>query len=274
MRTHAVRPSGCTLGAPAVRSDAARPAVRRPRALRPTHAGNMSVLPSTRDATSEPGITPDGQSERGRRVPIGDPDEVELASYMAEAGRILGASLDTAATLRQVAELIVPGIADWCAIDLLEPDGRLSTLVIAHRDPERVALVETLRDRYPPRPDAPVGSYAVARTGEAMIIERIDDEMLERSVTSEEQRDLLRTLGLRSWMCAPMSGGGRISGTIAFAAAESGRVFSTRHLAFAADLGARAGAALENARAFLVADRFRRIVDAVAEAVFVVEPAS
>jgi two-component system sensor histidine kinase BarA len=203
-----------------------------------------------------------------------DPTETDLASYMAEAGRILGASLDTSATLRQVAELIVPRIADWCAIDLLEEDGRLSTLVISHRDPERIAMVEELRDRYPPDPDASVGSYAVARSGQGMIIATIDESLLSQTVTDEDQMSLLRRLGLRSWMCAPMIGGGRVSGTIAFAAAESGRRFGPRHLAFAVDLAARAGAALENARAFHVADRFRRILDAVAEAVFVVEPST
>jgi PAS domain S-box-containing protein len=202
------------------------------------------------------------------------PDEVELASYMAEAGRILGASLDTPSTLRQVAALIVPGIADWCAIDLLEADERLSTLVIAHRDPDRVALVAELRERYPPRPDAPIGAYAVARTGEAMIIETVDDEMIEETITDPGHKDLIRRLGLRSWMCAPMVSGGRVSGVIALASAESGRRFGTRQLAFAVDLAARAGAALENSRAFYVADRFRRILDAVAEAVFVVEPAT
>jgi PAS domain S-box-containing protein len=207
-------------------------------------------------------------------VPTSDPDEVELASYMAEAGRILGSSLDTSATLRQIAALIVPGIADWCAIDLLEADGHLSTLVIGHRDPAKVALVEELRDRFPPLPDAPVGSYAVARTGEAMIIETIDDAMIEETINDQTHKELIRRLGLRSWMCAPMASGGRVSGTIAFAAAESGRTFGTRQLAFAVDLAARAGAALENARAFQVADRFKRILDAVAEAVFVVEPAS
>jgi PAS domain S-box-containing protein len=204
----------------------------------------------------------------------GEPDEVELASYMAEAGRILGASLDTGATLRQVAELIVPGIADWCAIDLLDADERLSTLVIAHRDPDKAALVEELRESFPPRPDAPVGAYAVARTGQAMIIETVDDEMIEDAITDKGHQDLIQRIGLRSWMCAPMIGGGRVSGTIAFASAESGRTFSTRQLAFAVDLAARAGAALENSRAFHVADRFRRILDAVAEAVFVVEPAT
>jgi PAS domain S-box-containing protein len=204
----------------------------------------------------------------------GEPDEVELASYMAEAGRILGASLDTASTLRQVADLIIPGIADWCAIDLLESDDRLSTLVIAHRDPDKVALVAELRERFPPRPEAAVGAYAVVRTGEAMIIETIDDAMIDESITDKRHKDLIKRLGLRSWMCAPMVGGGRVSGTITFASAESWRTFSTRQLAFAVDLAARAGAALENSRAFHVADRFRRILDAVAEAVFVVEPAS
>jgi PAS domain S-box-containing protein len=234
----------------------------------------MSVLPSSAEAISEPGVTPRGRSDHGRRATIGADDEVELASYMAEAGRILGASLDTAATLREVAELIVPGVADWCAIDLLEPDGRLSTLVIAHRDPDQIALVEELRDRFPPRPEAAVGSYAVARTGQAMIIETIDDELIEETIRDPEHKALVKRLGLRSWMCAPMMGGGRVSGTIAFAAAESGRNFSTRQLAFAVDLAARAGAALENSRAFHVADRFRRILDAVAEAVFIVEPTS
>ena len=73
--------------------------------------------------------------------PIHDPDDVTLAAFMAEAGRILGSSLDSAATLRQVAELIVPGIADWCAIDLLDADGTLASVAVAHRDPSRVALV-------------------------------------------------------------------------------------------------------------------------------------
>ena len=247
----------------------------RPRDVATTCArGIMTAVRPTAGPVTEPGQTSSWSGDPERPVPRNDPDEVELATYMAEAGRILGASLDTSATLRQIAELIVPGIADWCAIDLLESDGRLSTLVIAHRDPARVALVEELRDRYPPRTDAPVGSYAVARTGQAMIIEEIDDAMLAETITDQAHLDLIERLGLRSWMCAPMTGGGRVSGTIAFAAAESGRIFRTRQLAFAVDLAARAGAALENARAFHVADRFRRILDAVAEAVFVVEPAT
>jgi PAS domain S-box-containing protein len=203
---------------------------------------------------------------------VRDPDEVTFATLMAEAGRILGSSLDSAATLSQVAELIVPGIADWCAIDLLGPDGTLTQVAIAHRDPDRVRFVEELRRRYPADPDAKIGSYAVARSGTPMMLPVIDEAVLQATARDGEHRRLIEAVQLRSWMCAPMTAGGRVLGTIGFAGAESGRRFGPRHLAFAADLATRAGAAIDNARAFHAADRFRQILDAVAEAVFVLEP--
>jgi len=205
---------------------------------------------------------------------LSDADDVTLAAYLADAGRILGSSLDSAATLRQIADLIVPGVADWCAIDLLDTDGRLTPLALAHRDPRRMRLVEELRREYPADPDAEIGSYAVARSGQAMIIPVIDPEKLVATARDQRQIDLVRRLELHSWMCAPMTVAGKVLGTIGFAAAESGRTFEARHVAFAVDLAARAGAAIENARAFQTADRFRQILDAVAEAVFVLEPST
>lgn len=203
-----------------------------------------------------------------------DPDDVALAAILADAGRILGSSLDSSATLRQIADLIVPAVADWCAIDLLDADGLLVPLALAHRDPARSRLVEELRTRYPADPDAPVGAYSVARTGQAALIPLIDEERLAATARDQQQVDLLRALEIRSWMCAPMTVAGKVLGTIGFAAAESGRTFEARHVAFAIDLAARAGAAIENARAFQTADRFRQILDAVAEAVFVLDPAT
>ena len=210
----------------------------------------------------------------GSMATILDPDDVALAAILADAGRILGSSLDSSATLRQIADLIVPAVADWCAIDLLDADGRLVPLALAHRDPQRARLVEELRTRYPADPDAPVGAYSVARTGQAALIPVIDEERLAATARDQEQIDLLHDLQLRSWMCAPMTVAGKVLGTIGFAAAESGRYFEARDVAFAIDLAARAGAAIENARAFQTADRFRQILDAVAEAVFVLDPAT
>lgn len=230
----------------------------------------MTSLPPIARPADEPG----GLWSPGGRPgdPAAEADDVALAGFLAEAGRIVGSSLDSAATLRQVAELIVPGVADWCAMDLLDADGRLNSFAVAHRDPDRVLLVDELRRRFPADPASPVGIYAVARTGEAIVIPEIDDARLQQTARDEDHLELIRSLGLRSWMCAPMVVGGRVLGTISFAGAESGRTFGQRHLRFAVDLAARAGAAIENARAFHAADRFRQILDAVAEAIFVLEP--
>jgi len=228
-----------------------------------------ALPPITRPSDeSRPLLASDTQARAG----LLDPDDITLAAYLADAGRILGSSLDSAATLRQIADLIVPGVADWCAIDLLAADGRLVPLALAHRDADRMQLVEELRTRYPADPEAEIGPYAVARSGQAMVIPLIDEAMITASARDADQVDLVRRLQLRSWMCAPMTVAGKVLGTIGFAGAESGRTFESRHVAFAVDLAARAGAAIENARAFQTADRFRQILDAVAEAVFVLEP--
>ncbi len=202
---------------------------------------------------------------------VADPDEIALDRFMAEAGRILGVTLDVEATLGQVASLAVPQIADWCSIDLLGPDGTLEPIAVAHQDAEKVALVEELRREYPEDRDSPVGPYQVVRQGRTMTIE-VTPEMIRAVAVDERHAGLLAELGLHSWMCVPMTVGDRVLGTISFAGAESGRSFGARHIAFAENLAMRAGAALENARAFRTADRFRRILDTVAEAVFVIEP--
>lgn len=202
---------------------------------------------------------------------LGDPDEVALSRFMAEVGRILGASLDVEATLRQVAALAVPTIADWCAIDLVGQDGRLEPLAIAHQDPDKVALVEELQRAYPADPTSPTGADEVVRQRRTMTAQ-VTPEMIAAAAVDDRHAKLLSELRLYAWMCVPMLVGERVLGTISFAGAESERSFGARHVAFAEILAGRAAAALENARAFRTADRFRRILDTVAEAVFVIEP--
>lgn len=204
--------------------------------------------------------------------PVAHDDEAAtLAAVIAEAGRILGASLDPQATLRQVADLIVPRVAAWCAVDLIGDDGELRPLVVAHRDPERVRLVEELRRSYPPDPDAPVGAWAVLRSGEPIAVP-VTPESLAAAAKDARHAELLRGLEISAWMGVPMIVAGRVLGTISLAAADPGFTFGPAYLRFATDLALRAAIALSNAQAYQAADRFRRILDAVAEAIFVLDP--
>jgi two-component system, cell cycle sensor histidine kinase and response regulator CckA len=169
------------------------------------------------------------------------------ASFMAEASRILASSLDYERTLRNVAELAVPEVADWCAIDLLE-NGELHRVAVEHKDPDRIALVRKLEERYPSNPDATVGAPQVVRTGRSEFAATIPDEMLKEAAQDAEHLEMLRELGLRSYVIAPLVARDQVLGSILFVHAESGRTYAEEDLEFVEDLARRAGTAIDNAR--------------------------
>ncbi len=70
---------------------------------------------------------------------------------LAESGRVLASSLDSKQTLRNVAEAAVPGLADWCMVDLLDDAGQRARVASAHRDPAQRDLVARLRRGEPSR---------------------------------------------------------------------------------------------------------------------------
>src|ERR1700730_10380704 len=64
--------------------------------------------------------------------------------FIAEASRVLAASMDYTATLQQVARLAVPQIADWCAIDLLGDRDEIERVAFHHVDPVTLAAARKL----------------------------------------------------------------------------------------------------------------------------------
>jgi PAS domain S-box-containing protein len=170
--------------------------------------------------------------------------------FLAEAGEAFASSLDYEETLRRVARLVVPDLADWCAVDVLDPAGHPHLVALAHVDPEKVAFARDFRQRYPPDPREDRGFYHVVRTGRPQLYPEIPDELLEQSITDPEQLRLIRDIGMRSVMIVPMSVAGHTIGTLSFVSAESRRVFDQDDLAFAGELARRAAVAVENARLY------------------------
>jgi GAF domain-containing protein len=170
--------------------------------------------------------------------------------FLAEAGQALASSLSYEETLQRVAQLVVPQLADWCAIELPDDRGRLQQVALAHVDPAMVERGRTMRERWPPDPDGPVGTHAVMRSGEPQLLADIPDEMLVASAADDEQLAAMRAIGLRSAMIVPMVSGGRTLGVISFVFSEGRRRYGERDVAFALDLAARAATAIENARLY------------------------
>ena len=124
--------------------------------------------------------------------------------FLSRASQELASSLDYQETLRAVARLAVPEIADWCAVDVRVGD-ELERVAVEHVDPERVALAREVQERYPADPSADTGVWGVLRRGLAELYRDIPDELLVQTARDEEHLELIRKVGLRSAMLAPMS---------------------------------------------------------------------
>jgi PAS domain S-box-containing protein len=168
--------------------------------------------------------------------------------FLAEASAALASSLDYESTLKQVAELAVPRIADWCGVEILTPDGSLEQLAVAHVDPSKRELAKEWRRRWPPPPDSL--PYQAVRSGRPALLGEITDEMVEAGTPDPEQRRLARELGLRSAMVVPLIVGKEAIGVLSFVTAESARRYGTEDLILATEIAGRASLAIENARAY------------------------
>ena len=194
----------------------------------------------------------------------------ETLRFLSKASTLLSSSLDYRETLASVARLAVPRLADWCVVDVVEVDGSLQRLAAEHEDPEKVALARRLQERYPPDPDAPYGVNHVVSTGRSELVPEIPESGLDEVARDEEHRELLRTLGLKSYMVVPLVARGRMLGAISFVSAESGRRYGEEDLELAEDLARRAALAVDNARLYEeaqneIAER-RRTEEALREA--------
>jgi PAS domain S-box-containing protein len=194
---------------------------------------------------------------------VTDGKDAELRQrFLAEAGQLLAASLDYEETLQRVARMVVPQLADWCGIDMVDERGDVVHVTVAHADPAKVQLAHDLRERYPPDMDAPSGVPAILRGGPAELYPEIPEEMLEASAVDEEHLRIIRAVGIRSGMAVPMRLGSETLGVITLVSSESGRVFDEGDLAFAEDLALRAATAVQNARLYAAQERVAHTLQA------------
>lgn len=174
----------------------------------------------------------------------------ETRRFLAEATRELAASLDYKTTLENLARLAVPRLADWCVVDMVEEDGSLRQVAIAHRDPAKVDMARELRQRYPPEPGTPHPVLKAVRTGQAEVVSDIPDSMFVAVARDAKHREAIRQASPRSYMVVPLNASGRTLGVITFATAESDRRYGPADLALAEELARRAALAVDNARLY------------------------
>jgi PAS domain S-box-containing protein len=164
---------------------------------------------------------------------------------LAEVSRLLDASLDYEATLNEVARVAVRTLADWCIVHLLEQDGSIRWLALAHGDPAKESVARQLQERYP----ASEGVTRVLRTGVSEMYggEASDSQRAARAHDAEHLR-MLRELDSRAVMIVPLTARGRMLGALSVISTQPGRVYDATDLAIAEEMARRCGQAVDNAR--------------------------
>lgn len=170
--------------------------------------------------------------------------------FIAQASVLLAGSLDYEETLAQVAQSAVPELADWAAVDIVEADGSIRRLAIAHADPAKIVWARELERRFPMEPDATSGVPQVIRSGEPVFYPKIPRELLEGAATDDESRRILDELHLTSLITVPLQARGSTLGAITFVYAESERHYTEADLRITRGLALRAASAIDNARLY------------------------
>jgi len=189
------------------------------------------------------------------------------AAFLVRAGACLRDTPDSGRGLATVTAMVVPEFADWCAVDVLQEDGSIERLAVAHAEPGKESLGWELARCYPLQPDAELGVAYVIRTGHPELVPEIPAWGLEAEATDARHLRILRELGLRSCVVVPLRSPRGIVGALSLVSAESGRRYGDDDLAFAQTLADLASGAADDARRARPATAGRE-ADVLLEALF------
>jgi len=200
--------------------------------------------------SGEPGGRASSPADSAARARLTPERLVAQTLALSTLSGVLGASLDEAAAMRDVAGALAPAFADLCSVVLVDDaDDRMwvaarvadgaSDAVL--RDLSGVALPSYLAERW----------RAILRAGRAMLVPDCAADFRANAPPGDRYAATIGRLGPSSALLAPLVSRRRSLGVLNFAMlARSGREFGAADLGFAEELGHRVGLAIDNARRY------------------------
>jgi PAS domain S-box-containing protein len=172
----------------------------------------------------------------------------ERQQLLDEASKLLVSSLDHQITLQEIAQMIVPKLADYCRIGILDEEHHIKDITVNHIHPEQLALVRALYEQYRDRTNATHGLQRLFETGKPELISDVSGDVLPSMQDNPELLTIIQALGLKSYMGTPLIVHDRIIGAITFSSTQPHRHYTPDDLTFAQELARRIALVLENAR--------------------------
>ncbi|CAL9294681.1 SpoIIE family protein phosphatase [Streptomyces sp. NPDC030392] len=184
-------------------------------------------------------------------------------AWLNEADSRIGTTLDLQRTAQELADFMVPTLADGAAVDLLEsvlrgggasrPTGSKVPLAramavsaidrLAHLEPDPVGELSTLH----PAPKLP---HRCLVTGRAHLVRHIAPDQYESIAPTPHAARLLKEAGVHSYMVVPLISRGVLIGIADFIRCAGRPAFTPADMALAGQLASKAAVLLDNARLY------------------------
>ena len=168
------------------------------------------------------------------------------AMFLASASRELAMSLGDQTAHERIRRRALPREGSWCIVDVVEFDGAVRRLPVAHPDPAKQDAAQSFADRWFP--------VAPAAGTEAKGAPSVD----AREASNEAAR---RALGSGDLLVVPLVVRGRVLGAITFVTREDDAPFSPDEVKLASDLADLCALALDNERLYHEARELRQSAD-------------
>ncbi|MDQ0717333.1 PAS domain S-box-containing protein [Streptomyces luteogriseus] len=184
-------------------------------------------------------------------------------SVIADAGMKIGTTLDLQQTARELADVVVPHLADLAAVDVLESVVARGTITPVSGGAPAEFRALAVAAGYPT--DAihaadPVGELATygssriitqcVRSARPVLVERVDGKMLRRLARDSRAALALHEAGAHSYLALPLVARGKVLGTLSLYRTVNERPFDDRDQVLASELAARAAICIDNARLY------------------------
>jgi hypothetical protein len=178
--------------------------------------------------------------------------------FLSHATQLLSSSLDYQVTIHNLIGLIVPALADYSVIRILNESGKVERLEAKCGDGEKESVFYEIVTRYSRLEKVQFASSRAISEGKSILNKKITPEYLRRTSDTDEQFHLTMKLRPVSSISVPLIFDKKILGSIHLGSVTAWKTFSELDLALLEDLAGRAVMAIQRARTY---DKLLRAVD-------------
>jgi serine/threonine-protein kinase RsbW len=169
-------------------------------------------------------------------------------ALLLDASNLVAATGSQEELRDQLAQLLVPTLADSCAILLPTGQGMLRATAVVHRDPAKAAILEELRDIDIP-PDGPL-LHAVLTQGSTQLATEVPAVLPGGTHAAQVVADILQRARIRSAVVMPLLVGQRVAGAAVLGRDDGRPGFTETDVAVIEELDRRLATGWANVETF------------------------